>query len=119
MSYGYGPEPVVDKHVIVRDRFVDHVPVFFTAGFSDDSNSVDLTLSYKEGDFEWEDQFTLEKDQKGTKKLKRIVPTLKDFGDKRSALALQCQVDLASGNSFQLKRTRAGGNNTIPSKVPA
>ncbi len=120
ISYAYGPEPVMDKHVIVRDRFVDHIPVFFAAAFGDDSDSVDLTLTYKDGDFEWEDQFTLEKDQKGTKKLKRIVPTLRDFGDKRSTLSVQCEVDLPSGASFQLKKTRVGGLvNTIPSKVPA
>jgi len=119
VSYTYGPELVTDKQVIVRDRFVDHIPVFFAAGFGDDADSVDLTLTYKDGDFEWEDPFTLEKDQKGAKKLKRIVPTLKDFGDKRSSLVVQCAVDLPSGDSFQLKKTRVGGVNTIPSKVPA
>jgi hypothetical protein len=120
VAYGYGPEPVTDKHVTVRDRFADHVPVFFSAGFTDDSDSVDLTLSYKEGDFEWEDQFTLDKDQKGKTKVKRIIPTLKDFGDKRSALEVQCEVNPESGDSFKLKKPVKGGSTTtIPSKAPA
>jgi hypothetical protein len=64
--------------------------------------------------------FTLDKDQKGKNKVKRIIPTLKDFGDKRSALEVQREVNPASGDSFKLKKPVKGGSTTtIPSKAPA
>jgi hypothetical protein len=92
--YSYGPETVMDKQVIVRDRFVGHVPVFFTAAFTDDS--VNVTLSYEDGDFVWEDQFEL---SKGQKRVKRTIPTLREFRSP-SELKAKYEVTTDGGDTF-------------------
>src|SRR5262249_22614452 len=91
--YSYGPEVVTDKQVIVRDRFAGHYPVKFKASFSDDS--VDIALRYSEGDFQWDDQFTLEKG----KEIQRIVPTIKALA-KISDLKFEYDVLPNSGDPF-------------------
>ena len=109
--YSYGPEVVSDKHVTVHDRFEDHIPVYFAAGFTDDS--VEVTLTYE--DSEWEDQFTLEKNQKGKNKVERKVPVLKTFYPK-DKLEVRYQVTSDSGESFQ-GTVKGGAIATIRSKA--
>lgn len=104
--HAYGPEEVQDRLIFVHDRFADHIPVFFTAGFTDDS--VDISLVYEDGDFVWEDQFTLEK---GSKKVQRVVPTLKEFRLK-SDLKLEFEVTTEDGDSFR-KTVKGGANVTV------
>ena len=108
--YSYGPEVVQGKQIIVHDRFAGHVPVFFTAGFTDDT--VEVNLMYEDGDFVWEDQFTLEK---GKKKVQRIVPTLKEFR-RPSELKVEFEVTPMDGDPF---RKKAQGGQTVTVKATA
>lgn len=70
----YGPLPLDNAQIVVVDRFADHIPVFFSAGFS--TGTAEITLTYEHGDDAWEDQFTLEP---GQKKVKRMIPTTSRF----------------------------------------
>ncbi len=101
--YSYGPELVEDNQVAVHDRFAGHVPVYFTAKFKDDS--VEMNVMYKDGDFVWEDPFTLEKDKK---REMRIIPTMKEIKP-LSSLKAECEVDPSDGEPFTIKVT--GGKN--------
>jgi hypothetical protein len=104
--YSHGLETVTDKQVIVRDRFAGHIPVYFTASF--DEESVDVNVLYEDGDFVWEDQFTLEK---GKKRVQRIVPTMKEFR-RPSELKLEYEVTPESGEPFR-KKAQGGQNVTV------
>jgi hypothetical protein len=108
--YGYGPETVQDKQILVHDRFAEHVPVFFTASFTDDS--VDVVLSYEDGDFQWEDAFTLEK---GQKNIKRVVPSLKPLA-KASDLSVEYEVTTTDGKTFH--KTIACGRTALVKTTP-
>jgi hypothetical protein len=103
--YTYGPLPMLDKQITVVDRFVNHIPVYFTAGFT--NASVDVTLTYEDGDFAWEDQFTLEA---GQKKVQRVIPTLKDF---RLAKQLQAEYEVTYESGASSKGTIGGASTTI------
>lgn len=103
--YAYGPLPVMDKQITVVDPYANHIPVYFTAGFKDES--VDITLTYQDGEYVWEDQFSLEA---GEKKVQRIIPTLKDVKLK-SELEAQYEVTPESGDSF--KGTIKGGMTKV------
>ena len=103
--HAYGPLPVMDKQITVVDVYANHIPVYFTAGFKDES--VDITLTYQDGDYVWEDQFSLEA---GEKKVQRIIPTLKDLKLK-SELEAQYEVTPESGDSF--KGTIKGGMTRV------
>jgi len=108
--YSYGPETVIDKQITVHDRFAGHIPVFFTAAFADDS--VNVTLSYEDGDFVWEDQFELDK---GQKKAQRIIPTLKEFR-RPSELKAKYEVTSDEGNTFSKP---IQGGQTVSVKLAA
>jgi hypothetical protein len=122
--YSYGPQTVMDKHITVTDRFQDHVPVYFTAGFTDE-DSVDITLRFQDVEddgtpsgkpFTWEDQFTL---SKGDKKIERVVPVpLLKTPRTRSQLQFQYEVDTDSGDSFQ-GTLKGGTTRMIKVPVPA
>lgn len=99
----YGPETVEDNQVAVRDRFAGHVPVYFTSKFPGDS--VEMNVMYEDGDFVWEDPFTLEK---GKKREMRVIPTMKETKPP-SALKASCEVDPGEGDPFKIRLT--GGKN--------
>lgn len=107
--YSYGPLPVMDKQITVQDRFANHIPVFFTAGFTDES--ADVTLVYQDGDYTWEDQFQLEA---GQKRVQRIIPIVRDVKLK-SQLEAQYEVLYESGESAQ---GSIRGGQTVTLKVP-
>lgn len=107
--HAYGPHPVTDKQVTVVDRFLSHIPIYFSAGFSDDV--ADITVHYQDGDEEWEDQFQLEP---GQKKVQRIVPVLKEL--KLKSL-LQAEYVVNYGSGGELKGTIKGGQ-TVMIKSP-
>jgi hypothetical protein len=89
--YAYGPLPMQGKQITVLDQYADHVPVYFNAAF--DGDSVDVTLTYDDGEAEWEDQFSLDA---GQKKVQRIIPVMKAMA-KKSALEAQYEIRYASG----------------------
>jgi len=107
--YAYGPEIVrPGDQISVRDRFEGKVPVWFTAGARVTEDNLELTLTYEDGDFVWEDQFTLEK---GAKKIQRMVPTLnkvKRFSD----LKLELKVSPPEGDPFR-KSVEGGAFVTV------
>lgn len=103
--HAYGPQPVTDKQVTVVDRFLGHVPIYFSAGFSDDV--ADITVSCQDGDYVWEDQFQLEP---GQRKVQRIVPTLKELKLKSQ---LQADYVVSYDSGGELKGTIKGGQTVI------
>ena len=86
---------VEDNRVAIRDKFKDHVAVYFTSKFEDD---VEMTLTYKDDGFKWEDQFTVEP---GAKKQIRIIPATKVI-DPPSELKAECEVEPSDGDSFTI-----------------
>jgi len=86
---------VEDNRVAVRDKFKDHIPVYFTSKFEDD---VEMTLTYKDDGFKWEDQFTIEPE---AKKQIRIIPAMKAI-DPPSDLKAECEVEPSDGDSFTI-----------------
>ncbi|HKP38417.1 MAG TPA: hypothetical protein VJT71_16275 [Pyrinomonadaceae bacterium] len=108
--YTWGPADVQDKQITVYDRFVDHIPIFFKPAFKGNVESANITISYEDGDFQWEDQFLLEK---GAKQVQRLVPTIKEL-KKKSDLKVTCEVSPDEGDPFTLK---AQGGQTVQVKA--
>jgi hypothetical protein len=104
--YTSGPAVVEDKQIIVYDRFVAHIPISFKPSFKGAVESANITISYEDGDFQWEDQFLLEK---GPKAVQRLVPTLKK-PTKESPLIVKCEVSPDNGDPFTLE---AKGGSTV------
>ena len=79
-----GPETSFDdRMIVVCDRFAGHVAVSFFGAFDEDS--ADIVLFYEDGEFQWEDAFTLEKRQTVT----RTVPTLREVSSRALTIAKQ------------------------------
>lgn len=96
---------LLEKQLYVSDRFADHIPVYFTAGFTDDS--MDVTLTYTDGDFTYEDQFTLEK---GQKQVVRYIPTVTPFPRKSDVKATY---EAIPDSGDPITGTISGGNTRI------
>jgi hypothetical protein len=108
--YTWGPADVQDKQITVYDRFADHIPIIFKPVFKGKVESANITISYEDGDFQWEDQFLLEK---GVKQVQRLVPTIKEL-KKKSDLKVTCEVSPDDGDPFTLK---AQGGQTVQVKA--
>lgn len=109
-TFSVGPETVLDKQITVRDQFATHIPVYFTAAFSDDS--VNVTVSYEDDGFVWEDQFEFDK---GQKKLQRVIPCMKQV-QRFSELKARYEVMFDSGDTVEKPLQ---GGQTVSIRQPA
>lgn len=110
LLHARGPETALDKRqIVIYDRFAGHVPVAFKAGFAEES--ADVVLFYQDGDFQWEDAFTLENRQTVT----RIVPTLKPL--RASQLKFSYEVTPLDGETYSVPSASGGRTVSVKSAL--
>lgn len=113
--YSYGPEPVVDNLITVHDRFLSHVPIFFTAKFEAGIKKVTARLVYRDS----ESQFNFEARKiivKGTHSDPIYIPTLREFPVK-SDLEVTCTFLPDKGTRYT--ETLFGGDDVDVTGVEA
>src|SRR5262249_51221232 len=78
--YSYGPEPVLDNLITLRDRFVSRIPVYLEEDFVDGVTRVIANFSYEDqqSGFKWDTRVSLDKGRS----MILSVPTLRDYPDK-------------------------------------
>ncbi len=89
-----GSFPMQDNFITVNDRFAGHTPVFFEPRFT--TGFADVSLRFEQGDWCWEDNFTLEA---GDKRSKRVVPSLQ-APRRESELVATYEVTFDSGQTL-------------------
>jgi len=111
----YGPEPVVDSLITVRDRYTGRVPVNFEADFAEGVTKVFAELSYEDAEhnFKWKRRATI----LAGDSVVVNVPTLRDYADEAD-LKLQCKYTPVGGKKPAYTAAVRGGDTVVVTGEP-
>lgn len=111
--FSYGPEPVLDNLITLRDRFVSHVPVYFEEGFAHGVTSVIAQLAYedKEHNYRWTNRLKVD----AGSSLVASVPTVREYADP-TELELKCTYSSKGQKPFTV--TLKGQDTVFVTGVP-
>jgi hypothetical protein len=104
-AYKLPPQTVIDNLITIYDRFEDRVLITFKAAFLPGTTSADISLTYDDTNFEWQETL------KSGDTIKCNVPTLKKMTPtEKKKFTVTCDIESDSGKSLTLEAKGASIN---------